>query len=88
MTSGPEEIEEEGGAEDESGEDSGEDVEARYADVVVVVVFGVSVERLDAFLFVDVICTSVSNDCRETRDGEIARTYLTALRFRGIPIRP
>lgn len=87
MTSGPEEIEEEGGAEDESGEDSGEDVEARYADVVVVVVFGVRVERLDAFLFVDVICACIS-DGREGTTKAKSQTYLTALKFRATPTRP
>lgn len=62
MTFGPEEVEEEGRAEDERDEDAGEDIIRGRADkVVVVFVNGVICDLLDSLLLVDVVCTATTS---------------------------
>lgn len=57
MPFGPEQVEEEGRAENESDKDAGEDVVRRRADVVVVVlVDGVVRDMCNPLLLVDIIC--------------------------------
>ena len=59
MTFGPEEVEEEGGAEDGGDEDADEDVIRGYADVVVVVDSCAVFKGGNEILLVDIICGQI-----------------------------
>lgn len=67
---GPEEVEEEGCAEDGGDVYADEDVEGGDADVVVVVFDGMVIEVVDVFLLVDVVCVQIKS-CQFSglRDG-------------------
>lgn len=92
MSLGPEEIEEECRAEDESHEDTSEDIVRSGANIVVVVDISVWVETLNKPLLVDVVCArgsalAMRNKACACEWAPRAKAYLIILMCLVIPRR-